>query len=862
MLIQIDHIDNEIAKFERTLNMLRAQEAAKAQGYTQVEVSASVTVSKSFVPESLLDDYTPRQMAHSSELLAEKELIWKIICENRKYVKNIRGRQQERDSYLYFPETPGPVPVPTLDPSLITKSISVDPKIRSVLVERIRTKQAVIKYRESLLRDRYEYLHDKWQLKVKKLTLKANMKASEIHQSPSKTNLLEDSYNSRTSRRTGFADGVVRSEAEWQDALQLLGFTTEEQEARIRERCVKEPDMISDRSLAYADTNNLVLDPAADLAAFNEQMDLKWSEHEKDEFKRNLIVFDKNFNKLATFLPRKSTQDCVQYFYREKINLRFKQLIRRSMQGQGRGRRRKEKPESGRVPELFRSYLLHDSEEVVYLPRIYEEGDASAQESDAVPQDDAGDVPLDEHPGWSSEEVAKAQRGLELVGRDYAAISALLEDKTEEQCRLFFEADRRKKTTKPNGPGRKPKKRGPKPKTPLSASPSFKKMSELQDGFDFGALDSDSAQVVLKDEKKRKGDDNVEKKARKKKKSEVPDIPEVVDPALVGTPQDPALQRKTISYWSVAERAEFIKQFTLLGKNWEAISRSLGTKSTIQVRNYYHNSRHKLKLDLIPVEASSSKAGKKVAQKDGLKFHQSYDDFAQNQSTPIPALPSLQNLISVTQHVYNNYHADSSIDQSRMNYSIESPYPASPLTAPPVSSDEINSFRAASSYMDQVRIAQQADLLTRAQSQSNLNVLPPFGSQPLRSFTSSPLPPMAHISPVQHSSEVDFQDNQLKPIDLAKIRSDLSSASMYTEILGASHDMTSNDFDSSSVMQPGPELPPIKLVNSRSPSIHITAGGNSNVPAVTTDDAATDATEAQRGEIIQEASAGIEKPVA
>lgn len=52
--------------------------------------------------------------------------------------------------------------------------------------------------------------------------------------------------------------------------------------------------------------------------------------------------------------------------------------------------------------------------------------------------------------------------------------------------------------------------------------------------------------------------------------------------------------RKTISYWSVSERQLFLVAFKQHGKgNWDKISAEITTKSAIQVRNYYHNSRTK-----------------------------------------------------------------------------------------------------------------------------------------------------------------------------------------------------------------------------------------------------------------------------
>ena len=46
-------------------------------------------------------------------------------------------------------------------------------------------------------------------------------------------------------------------------------------------------------------------------------------------------------------------------------------------------------------------------------------------------------------------------------------------------------------------------------------------------------------------------------------------------------------RQPTSSYWSVAERSEFLRSLALHGKNWDAISSTLSQKSAAQARNYF-----------------------------------------------------------------------------------------------------------------------------------------------------------------------------------------------------------------------------------------------------------------------------------
>ena len=116
-------------------------------------------------------------------------------------------------------------------------------------------------------------------------------------------------------------------------------------------------------------------------------------------------------------------------------------------------------------------------------------------------------------------------------------------------------------------------------------------MEEVNHG-DFG-ISSAAA-----NEKKRKASEAGETNVKKSKKSD--DSATAISGAAVGGGEGAESQpRKTISYWSVSERADFMRLLPIHGKNFEAIAQDIQTKSAIQVRNYFHNSRKKLNLDAV-----------------------------------------------------------------------------------------------------------------------------------------------------------------------------------------------------------------------------------------------------------------------
>jgi hypothetical protein len=88
---------------------------------------------------------------------------------------------------------------------------------------------------------------------------------------------------------------------------------------------------------------------------------------------------------------------------------------------------------------------------------------------------------------------------------------------------------------------------------------------------------------------KKDQEDELDKIVKKKKKREAEDLDTAEDLS----------SRRTISYWSVAERNAFVKALAKHGRNWSAIASEIGTKSAIQARNYFTNFRVKLDFDRI-----------------------------------------------------------------------------------------------------------------------------------------------------------------------------------------------------------------------------------------------------------------------
>jgi hypothetical protein len=89
------------------------------------------------------------------------------------------------------------------------------------------------------------------------------------------------------------------------------------------------------------------------------------------------------------------------------------------------------------------------------------------------------------------------------------------------------------------------------------------------------------------------------KKARKPAKGSPSSIPGT---PTEGMPDDPKRPRAvTSSYWSIAERNEFLRALSVVGKDWENVAASLTSKSAAQARNYF--SRNAVDVDFAEAAA-------------------------------------------------------------------------------------------------------------------------------------------------------------------------------------------------------------------------------------------------------------------
>ncbi|XP_039279275.1 myb-like protein P [Nilaparvata lugens] len=120
----------------------------------------------------------------------------------------------------------------------------------------------------------------------------------------------------------------VREDQKRQNRIEARKLNTKEITQSEAQSRVAILPQLSERKVLYTDNNGRV----EDFPSVFEETDLinVWSETEKEIFKQKYIQFPKMFHTISSFLPRKSAQDCVEYYYASKHEYEYKRLIPKS----------------------------------------------------------------------------------------------------------------------------------------------------------------------------------------------------------------------------------------------------------------------------------------------------------------------------------------------------------------------------------------------------------------------------------------------------------------------------------------------------------------------------------------------------
>ncbi|CEH14450.1 Nuclear receptor coregulator SMRT/SMRTER, contains Myb-like domains [Ceraceosorus bombacis] len=379
----------------------------------------------------------------------------------------------------------------------------------------------------------------------------------------------------------GFGD-AVRSEAEFLEILASLeSADMQDPNMRAARTTATAPDMLIDpdshlrapQSAAplrlesdFDDDNGFVKDPVAFfLSDFDPDF---WSEEEKITFEKRYLLFPKQFGKIAAALPDKTPSQCVRYYYLTKKLPGHEYKAMSAARNRERKRKAKFKPRKAKGSALM--------------------ADLKSAAGDELEEEDAGASPLD------TQDLGRRRSRMLTSSMDKQISTIAEEDEDSASRKRVNEEDGQGSAVeREEKRGRKGAKRGRKPgKSSVNASAALVATPNSETAED-SLLGIAADPVTLGEGLAAAASATKAKKRRTKTQisgvgSGTPGTPtETTGPAL---PLDEATKRArqpTSSYWSVAERNEFLRSLAIKGKDWDAVAEGLSNKSAAQARNFF-----------------------------------------------------------------------------------------------------------------------------------------------------------------------------------------------------------------------------------------------------------------------------------
>lgn len=355
----------------------------------------------------------------------------------------------------------------------------------------------------------------------------------------------------------------VRSEAEFDELMETLQ-AAERKKLRYEQEAATLPDQIvvgRERRARFFDNRNGLIEDAKEHERQRKLIN-PWTPREKAVFEKKYLKHPKNFRKIATYLPNKSVNECVHYFYASKMTVNYKAMLKASLKGN------KRKPGSTSTAEAVAAGLSASNsaggKPSIVAPRKRYNGipreliglalDVSAYDGTAF-QDKDGNVPLPKVTG-----VRRTRAGAEKDSTNKES-----DEETEEEPN---EDDSSKKQS---GRGHKRHAGGD---------------DEEEQGEDDEAQQKKkkSRRARDDDEEPAGEDDEGQKPKKKPRRARSPRS------APAQTPGGRSTRRRGGGgdvVFSMEQQIVFVESYERFGKDWEAVARSVG-RSPEECESYFN----------------------------------------------------------------------------------------------------------------------------------------------------------------------------------------------------------------------------------------------------------------------------------
>ncbi|XP_055355885.1 nuclear receptor corepressor 2-like isoform X2 [Paramacrobiotus metropolitanus] len=307
-------VESEIRALESTVHTCE-----KNIDQWQAELAAAEAKKEDYERQRKSQAETARPNSPESEVNSA-DMLRRIIAENRRIAESEHGLAGKRFGIVVTASTHNHHPSSFVDVVLASNY----QKQRAGIILRLKKDRQAKQIRERYLKERYKQLSqaylsrlEKTEGNPKKRTREAKMREYYERQFPEIRKNREDKLRDlRMNRAKG-------------DPEPDLSNLDENDMEKYYRNAVLVPMLLDakDRSRHFYDRNRLVENPARD---YKESVsNCFWTQEEKDIFKDKYLQRPKDFGYISSFLKRKSTQDCIQYYYLTKRKENYKQMVKK-----------------------------------------------------------------------------------------------------------------------------------------------------------------------------------------------------------------------------------------------------------------------------------------------------------------------------------------------------------------------------------------------------------------------------------------------------------------------------------------------------------------------------------------------------
>lgn len=381
-LEEMNKKDPEIATWQRKLNLIKDKIVWYQSDLQNAGENGDIMTDDSDDEDETL----PISKSKKAEDEAMRTLVQKIYAENQAKAKLVHLETYDAA------DAEASAPQHAVDPNLFPSVVKVKEdfvKFLPILQKHLYRTRAADAKRVHVLANEYDDLRKAWVSKVSQ---------GENNATP----LTRAIKNERNQFFETIFPHAIRYCPPSPDAYQ---FSANSEPSQYNSQvAIIPPQLIGNAKLAdvdYINRNGLIED-SMKLHMELENLNV-WTQQEQDIFVNRFIAAPKKFAKIASFLPNKTTADCIRFYYRSKKQLKFKE----KQKEEDRRSKRKASTDSQLRAEAVMTLLREEAQTV--------------------------------NISWSFYERAQFQKLLMVYGSDLSKFTLLLPSKSLTEIEAYFE---------------------------------------------------------------------------------------------------------------------------------------------------------------------------------------------------------------------------------------------------------------------------------------------------------------------------------------------------------------------------------------------------------------------------------------